>query len=354
MSMRGLIAALLWGLVGLASAATTTGVGAGAQQQDSIWPRVAAGMRLVDPEHPETVTWARHYAEDPLAFERLLARSEPFLWYIVEAVELREMPLEIALLPAVESGFLPAARSRARAQGLWQFVPATGTALGLTRNASYDARSDAIASTRAALNYLQTLNDQFDDWLLALAAYNVGRGHLVQALRKAAPSRQVWDLALPRETREHVPRLLGVALLIQQPQRFGVRLPAISNRHGGELIPLTQALDLEAAARAAGIDAELLALYNPGLLFAGNSRGQRQILLPAAEAARLRKALASGSFPPRPVPGMTRYPVAAGDSLWRIARRHGVSVQELCRWNQLNPKAVLRVGQGLDIPQRST
>lgn len=344
MGKHCLLAVLLWGLA----------LGAGASGTDSIWPRVAAGMRLVDPEHPETVIWARHYAENPIAFERMLARAEPFLWFIVEAVELRDMPLEIALLPAVESGFIPVARSHARAQGLWQFVPTTGSALGLPRNLSYDARGDAVASTLAALNYLQTLNDQFDDWLLALAAYNVGRGHLVQALRKAVPSRQVWDLQLPRETREHVPRLLGVALLIQQPQRFGVKLPPISNRHNGQLIPLDRAVDLEAASKAAGVDLDLLSLHNPGLLFAGNSRGKRQILLPPAEATRLRKALSSGRYPPRSPPDVTRYRVASGDSLWRIARRHGVSVNELCRWNGLNPKAVLRVGQALDIPARST
>lgn len=352
--MRSRFRALLWGLVSLAGATATTGVGATTSAEESIWPRIAGGMRLVDPEHPETVTWARHYARDPVAFERLLARSEPFLWYIVEAVELRDMPLEIALLPAVESGFLPTARSAARAQGLWQFVPATGAALGLTRSASYDARGDAIASTRAALNYLQTLNDQFDDWLLALAAYNVGRGHLVQALRAAAPSRHVWDLKLPRETRQHVPRLLGVALLVQQPQRFGVRLPSISNRQGGALIALTQAVDLEAAAQAADVDPDLLKLYNPGLLFPGNSRGKRHILLPSPEARRLQIALANGHYPPRPAPNALRYQVASGDSLWRIARQHGVTVSDLCRWNGLHPRSVLRVGQALDIPQRAT
>lgn len=315
---------------------------------DSIWPRIAAGMRMVDPEQPETVTWARHYARHPLQFEQMMARAEPFLWYIVEAVELRDMPLEIALLPAVESGFDAQARSQRGAGGLWQFVPGTGSAMGLSAASNYDARGDVVASTRAALTYLHTLHDSFDNWLLALAAYNVGRGKLRQALR-TADSRNFWDLTLPRETREHVPRLLGLALLVKQPERFGITLPAIANRQAGQMVTLRQPVNLAAAADAAGVAHGRVREYNPGLLDLGNTTGKPFVLLPEVDAERLRATLATGHFPARPTPGQKVVVVAPGDSLWLIARRHQVSVRALCDWNRIRPDSVLRPGRRLLI-----
>lgn len=258
--------------------------------QDLIWPRIAAGLRIVDGEHPETVTWAKHYARHPLQFSQMLARSEPFLWYIVEAVELRDMPLEIALLPAVESNFDAHARSSQRARGLWQLVPETGRALGLRETAGYDARRDPIASTRAALSYLHMLNDTFDNWLLALGAYNAGRGRVQDAIRKSG-SRNFWDLGLPQETREHVPRLLGMALLVREPQRFGIRLPPIANRHAAEVVALDGHTNLAHALRSAGVARSTLNYYNPGLKNVESLRGKQWLLLPAAEAERLRQAL---------------------------------------------------------------
>lgn len=319
-----------------------------ASAQDSIWQRLSAGMRIVDSEHPETVMWARHYAQDPAAFARMLERSEPFLWFIVEAVELRDMPLEIALLPAVESAFNAKARSRASAQGLWQFIPDTGRAMGLHQAAHYDARSDAIASTRAALTYLQELHHTFGDWLLAVGAYNVGRGAMTRALT-ASDNRHFWDLKLPRETREHVPRLLGVALLIQQPARFGVTLPTIDNRQSGQLVALPRAVDLVAVARHAEVSIDTISRYNPGMTFLGSTQGKRQLLLPPQDAVRIESALGQHRFRPQPVPVASRYTVVAGDSLWRIARHHGVSVSQLCLWNDLQPKAVLKPGKVLRI-----
>ncbi|HEX4896485.1 MAG TPA: transglycosylase SLT domain-containing protein [Solimonas sp.] len=320
-----------------------------APENESIWPRIADGMRIVDPEQPDTVMWARRYARQPAAFAAMLARSEPFLWYIVEAVELREMPLELALLPAVESGFDPKARSAAKARGLWQFVPWTGRALGLSRTANYDARNDPVASTRAALGYLQDLNDRFDDWLLAVAAYNVGDARLASALRRQEGSR-FWDLAdLPRETREHVPRLLGVALLVKQPERFGVVLPEIANRQAAELVRLPRAINLEQAAQDARIADDLLEHYNPGLKDAANTSGKKVVLLPPAEASRLREVLAASQYPPEPMAQTVEHVVRPGDSLWSIARRYQVSVRELRSWNDLGTKAVLRPGRRLQL-----
>jgi len=331
-------------LLGPSQASATAG-------NEMIWPRITAGMRLVDGEQPETVIWARHYARQPGQFEQMLARAEPFLWYIVEAVELRELPLEIALVPAVESNFNPNARSPQKARGLWQFIPRTGRALGLRETAHHDAKRDAVESTRAALTYLLKLHRRFNqDWLLTLAAYNVGERALAQAIGKAG-SNNFWDLDLPAETREHVPRLLGIALLIQQPGRFGVKLPPIRNRNAAEMIALQKPRDLERAARRASVDAETIERYNPGLKTLANTQGKRWLLLPANEAQRLRAELARREYKPRKAPSPKQHVVASGESLWRIARRYQVSVTDLREWNGLRQSAVLKPGSKLLIRQ---
>jgi membrane-bound lytic murein transglycosylase D len=314
----------------------------------TIWPRIASGMRIVDAEQPDTVTWARRYAAHPDEVAQMLARSEPFLWYIVESVEVREMPLEIALLPAVESGFNPNARSQQKARGLWQFVPWTGRALGLADTLTYDARRDPITSTRAALNYLQSLHNRFGDWLLAVAAYNVGEARLAAAMKDRG-SAAFWDLDLPTETREHVPRLLGVALLVMQPQRFHVKLPAIANRQTGELVALGGARDVAAAARQAKVSLSTIQRYNPGLKNSNNSRGKKALLLPPEDAARMRRELARNDYKAKPVRGQIEHVVKAGDSLWGIAHRYQVSVKQLLAWNDLPAKPKLKPGRKLMV-----
>lgn len=318
---------------------------------ETLWPRIAQGMRIVDGEEPETVTWARRYARDPQQFRQILERAQPFLWYIVEAVELREMPLELALLPAVESGFDPQAHSPRRARGLWQFVPTTGKGFGLRENAHYDARRDVVASTRAALDYLQKLNQRYGSWLLALAAYNVGGGALNKAIRNAGHD-NFWNLSLPAETRAHVPRLLGVALLIQQPERFGVSLPDIPNHPAADMVYLDRPTDLESAIVNAQIPAQTLEQYNPGLKTLSDSSSKRVVLLPHDDAQRLREALASRDYEPRPAREI-EHVIAAGDSLWEIARYYKVSVAQLMQWNQLDARTRLRLGRRLRVLQES-
>lgn len=316
--------------------------------EELIWPRIAQGMRIVDAEEPETVTWARYYAERPHQFNQMLARAEPFLWYIVEAVELREMPLEIALLPAVESGFNPHARSQSKAQGLWQFVPRTGKSLGLRQTAHYDGRRDVVASTKAALDYLQRLNRRFDSWLLALAAYNVGDTFLARAIRTRGDNK-FWNLELPTETREHVPRLLGVALLIKQPLRFGVELPPVRNQPAAEMIYLDGPRDLGRAIAKANISIETVEQFNPGLKNLSNSSGKRVLLLPREDAIKLRAELAHRQYTPTRAPKDVEHVIASGDSLWMIARQYQVSVAQLRLWNELRADSKLRPGRTLRV-----
>lgn len=321
--------------------------------EPQIWPRIVSGLRLVNNEQRDTIEWARYYARHPDAFEQMLERSRPYLWHIVEAVERRQMPLEIALLPAVESGFDPKARSQQKAQGLWQFVPQTGAARGLQNTRDYDARKDPIASTHAALGYLQDLSERFDDWLLALAAYNIGAGRLAATLRKQHDAREFWDLDLPRETREHVRRLMGLCLLIEQPKRFGIRLPDIPDRPLTQLVQLRHPVNLDAALKDAGVLAGVVQAYNPGLRNLTNTTSKQSVILPDAEAGRLSAALASGTFAPVPIPTVVVHVVKQGDSLWKIARKYDVHVRDLVRWNGLGDKALIRPGKRLEVHLKS-
>lgn len=329
---------------------------AAGDDEQLIWPRLVASMRLVDDEQPEVRRWAAYYARYPDSFRRMLARSQPFLWYIVEAVEQRNMPAEIALLPAIESGFDPHARSAQQAHGLWQFVPGTGRALGLQTTRDYDARRDLVASTQAALDYLQDLHGRFRDWHLALAAYNVGSARLASLLRSQNGAPDFWALDLPRETHEHVRRLMGVALLVEKPHEFGVALPPIENRNVTEMIVLDRPVNLRRAAQSAGIDEALIRAYNPGLQNTGNSTGKKVLMLPRTEATRMRAVLASGRFAPetkKVARGVVVHVVQPGDSLWQIARRYDVRVRDLTRHNGLADTSVIRPGRRLEVPVSS-
>lgn len=318
-----------------------------------IWPRIVTGMRLVDDQQPQVRSWAAEYARHPHAFHRLLSRSEPFLWYIVEAAEQRGLPMELVLLPAVESGFDPYARSQQKAQGLWQFTPWTGRALGLQNTRHYDARRDLVPSTDAALDYLQDMHRRFGDWHLALAAYNIGSARLAGLIRDQSQAPDFWAIKLPRQTYEHVRRLMGIALLVEKPAEFGVQLPAIGNRRAAELVALERPVNLRRAAAQAGIDEALVRAYNPGLHNMTHTTGKKVVMLPAAEAARLRSALSLARYAPEPVPTVVVHVVRPGDSLWHIARRYDVKINDITRHNGLAEDAVIRPGHKLEVPIQS-
>lgn len=259
-----------------------------------IWPRIAGGMTLGDHERPEVRRWIASYTAHPAALNRMLERASPFLWFIVETAELRELPMELALLPAVESGFDAHARSVSAATGLWQFLPKTGTAYGLGESGSYDARRDPVASTRAALAYLQALHREFGDWNLALAAYNVGGGTLRRAIR-ASGSRDFWKLPLRQQTRDYVPKLLALAAVVREPRRYGVQLPLIGDAAVADLIATDQQPALGRVLRAAAVDESLLRRFNPGLKRTDEQAAAPSLLLPPAEALAVRAELAQTS-----------------------------------------------------------
>ncbi len=360
------------------------------QAASSIWPRVVAGMRLGGENRPEVKRFIAHYAAHPAQLQTMLARAEPFLWYVVRATEARTLPTELALLPAVESGWNPQAVSVSSAHGLWQFIPKTGDAYGLRDALNYAARRDPVASTDAALRLLAELHGEYRDWPLALAAYNTGGVRLKQTMKRAG-SRNYWRLPLPQVTRDYVPRLLAIAALVRDPARYGVTLPAIADAGVAEVIALEPDAPLHLALTAAAVDAEVLRLFNPALVEHGAPTHSPTLLLPPADALALRAELASLRVPaiepplndapvvepldeasaahhgtalqpprvatrlhwdqrmrqlPVAAPGEPRqHRVKAGETLFSIAQRHGQSAASLRHLNALSPSALLRPGQ---------
>jgi membrane-bound lytic murein transglycosylase D len=201
-------------------------------QHGDAWGRIRAGFMMQPLTGKEVMEVQAWYAARPQMVTSILARSRVYLFHIVEEIRKRNMPMELALLPFIESGFDPMALSTAQASGLWQFIPETGLRYNLPQNAGYDARRDVLASTRAALDYLQFLYDMFRDWHLALAAYNVGEHFIARAIERNRALRLPTDfasLAMPAETRYYVPRLIAVKNLVANPQLFGLTLPHVPN-----------------------------------------------------------------------------------------------------------------------------
>jgi membrane-bound lytic murein transglycosylase D len=237
--------------------------------QDDLWKRVSAGYGLPMEDNERVQRFIEKYVNYPASLRKIARNATPYLYHIVEEVEKRGMPLEIALLPAIESLYQPIARSHKSAVGIWQFMSATGGEYGLVQNSWYDGRRDIIKSTTAALDYLQSLHQSFDyDWLLALAAYNTGPGNVRKAIKRnraRGKSTDFWSLRLPRETREYVPKLLALSEIVANHQYYGLDLQAIANRPYFERVYVGRLqIDLFLAARLAGLSLSKFKQLNPG------------------------------------------------------------------------------------------
>jgi membrane-bound lytic murein transglycosylase D len=236
-------------------------------QYDTLWDRLFALYALPPIDHPDIDRELSWFANHPAYLERAQNRAEPFLYSIVKLVEKKNVPGEIALLPIVESAFQPNVVSSARAAGIWQFIPSTGTNYGLKRSHSYDGRRDVYASTKAAIKYLKKLHGDFGDWLLAIAAYNCGEGAVGRAIRRneaAGLPTDFWSLNLPQETRAYVPKLLAVSRLFADAEKYGISLKDLPNMPQYKPVKVSNQLDLALAADAAGISLDKLYELNPG------------------------------------------------------------------------------------------
>ncbi len=218
------------------------------QNNNDVWQRIRANLTFDVPENKRITVQRDWFVKHPNYLDRVAKRAEPFLYYIVEELEKNNVPVELALLPIVESAFDPFAYSHGRASGMWQFVPDTGTRFGMKQNWWYDGRRDVIASTQGAIKYMKYLHKFFDgDWLLALAAYNSGEGRVKRAVKKnkiQGKNTDFWALDLPRETRAYVPKLLALADIIKRPEQFNLSIYEIANNEVISLVDIHSQLDL--------------------------------------------------------------------------------------------------------------
>ena len=261
-----------------------------------LWGRIRNNFEMKSKpikteEHQRIQKYVKKYSKEEKNLNRISLQAAPYLYYIVEQLEMRNMPGELALLPMIESAFLPQANSNRGAAGIWQFMPGTGRMYGLKQDAWYDGRRDIKASTRAALDFLTFLHDKFDgDWMLALAAYNAGEGAVERAIkrnRKAGKPTTFWDLNLPKQTQEYVPKFLALAQVIGNPEAHAITLPDIDNvPYFAHVNPGTH-LHLNQVAKLANIDISELKRLNPGFRRAStHPTGPQELLLPVANIRR--------------------------------------------------------------------
>jgi len=325
------------------------------EDYDDLFDRMRAGFAFDEVQEPAIDTQLSWYEHNPEYLERVFQRAQRYMYHIVTEAESRGMPLEFALLPVVESAYEPFAYSSGRAAGLWQFIPGTGVRFGLKQDWWYDGRRDVIESTRAALDYLQALHDQFNgDWLLAIAAYNVGENNVQRELdyniangKKA----DFWHLRLPAETRAYVPKLLAMKRLMAEPERYGLEFAVIPNEPYFAVIDTDSQIDLKVAAQLAGTSYDELIALNPGFnRWATDPDGPNRMLVPIDNADAFEAALRTLSANER-VPYVS-HDVARKETLAAIAKQYGVSAAVISQVNGLKGNTVTP-GETLKIPQIS-
>ncbi len=322
------------------------------EEDVDLWERIRQGFALPKRQHRRIDGETRWFARNQAYLDRVAEYARPYLHYIVSQVEKRGLPTEIVLLPVVESAFRPYAYSSGHAAGIWQFIPATGRRFGLKLNWWYDGRRDIVASTRAALDYLEYLRDYFDgDWLLALAGYNAGEGTVLKAMRnnrRRRRSTDFWSLRLPRETKQYVPRLLALRDIVATPEKLGISLRPIPDEPYLTSVDIDSQLDLATAAKLADIDLNELHQLNPGFnRWATAPDGPHHLLLPLDKAERFADEVAQ--LPPELRIQWVRHRVRRGETLGGIARRYQTTARVLRQLNNLRGN-LIRTGHYLVIP----
>ena len=322
------------------------------EEDSDLWERIRQGFAFPAGQHRRIDGEAKWFSRNQDYLDRVAEHARPYLHYIVSQVEKRGLPTEIVLLPVVESAFQPYAYSSGHAAGIWQFIPATGRRFGLKLNWWYDGRRDIVASTRAALDYLEYLHDYFDgDWLLALAGYNAGEGTVLKAMRYNRRRRRptdFWSLRLPRETKHYVPRLLALRDIVAAPEKLGISLRPILDEPYLTSVDIDSQLDLATAAKLADIDLNELHQLNPGFnRWATAPDGPHRLLLPLDKAERFADEVAQ--LPPELRVQWVRHRVRRGETLGGIARRYRTTVRVLRQLNNLRGN-LIRAGHYLVIP----
>jgi membrane-bound lytic murein transglycosylase D len=317
-----------------------------------LWARVRGGFAMPELDGALVRKWERYYAERPDYVQRMTERGGRYLFHIMEEVERRGLPTELALLPFIESAFNPEAMSHARASGMWQFMPATGRHFDLTQNVFRDDRRSVLDSTRAALDYLTRLHGMFDDWHLALAAYNWGEGSVQRAVRANQRARRGTDypsLRMPLETRDYVPKLQAVKNIVADPAKFGLTLPTLENHPYFLAVPIARDIDVELAARLAELPLDEFRSLNPQMnkpvIVAA---GTPQVLLPYDNANHFVKAVALHKGP---LASWTAWVAPKTMKTADVAKLAGMSEEELRDVNDIPPRMLIKAGSTLLVPR---
>jgi len=322
------------------------------EKDADLWDRIRQGFALPERQDRRIDGETKWFSRNQDYLDRVAEHARPYLHYIVSQVEQRGLPTEIVLLPVVESAFQPYAYSSGHAAGIWQFIPATGRRFGLKLNWWYDGRRDIVASTRAALDYLEYLHNFFDgDWLLALAGYNAGEGTVLKAIRynrRRRRSTDFWSLRLPRETKQYVPRLLALRNIVAAPEKLGISLRPIPDEPYLTSVDIDSQLDLATAAKLADMDLNELHQLNPGFnRWATAPDGPHHLLLPLDKAERFADEVAQ--LPPELRIQWVRHRVRRGETLGGLALRYQTTARVLRQLNNLNGN-LIRAGHYLVIP----
>ncbi|MFC3120235.1 LysM peptidoglycan-binding domain-containing protein [Agaribacter flavus] len=322
-------------------------------QYSNLWFYIADQLEFDVPEGQRRISVQKNwYLKHPNYMQRVSNRAAPFLYYIVKRLDEENMPLDIALLPIVESAFDPFAYSHGRAAGMWQFIPGTGKNYGMKQTWWYDGRRDVIASTDGAIAYLKRLHKMFDgDWLHALAAYNSGEGRVMRAIRKnkrAGKAIDFWSLDLPRETRAYVPKLLALTDILRNLDTNQFAWPTIANAPVLEIVDVNAQIDLSKAANMAGLTTAELQALNPGFnRWATDPEGPHTLLLPIQQVEQFKLALANTSE--NEMLNWVRYKIRSGDSLEKIAKKYNTTTDVIKEINDLRSSRIY-AGKHLLVP----
>ncbi len=335
--------------------------------KNDLWDRMRKGYKLPVLSNSKIQAHIDRRVKYSRYLKRLLSRSQPYLYDIVKEIEKRKMPMELALLPAIESSFRPLALSGANAAGLWQMIPMTAGDYNLQQDEWYDERYHIFKSTRAALSFLKNLNRLFGgDWLLTLAAYNYGPGNLKKAIKKNLEQElptDFWSLELPKETTNYIPKLLALSRIVGNPKEFKLQIPSIKNEPYLTRVKVDRQIDMTFASQFAGLSLTQMKTLNGNYIREATApEGRHYLTLPINRVRRFKRRIAQ--IPPEtllavnilepPQPKETKvamndpHKVGAGESLWKIAKKYATTISELTKWNNLESKSVA-VGQELVV-----
>lgn len=318
-----------------------------------IWQNIGANLALTKYyEHPHVISHKQKYLENSGYLPTVTKRSEPFIYYILDEINKRNMPAELAVMPIVESGYVPIARSRAKAIGLWQFMSYTAKEFGLERKWGYDGRNDICASTTAALDYLDHLNKEFDgDWLLTLAAYNAGPRRVKRAMKSLAANqgeKHFWDLRLPRETREYVPKILALSAIVSEENLNTTLLHPVANKPYVDKITINKRISFTKILQNSKVNSTELNILNPALRNHNFPipKGYK-LLVPKNDAELV--ALTIEELPEEEIYISGKHTIRRGESLSQIAVQYDTSVKALCEVNNIKGHKII-AGRTLVIP----